>query len=108
MNREQAGRAAWPVVSPWPVLLAGLGLVTCGWLWGLTLDGTAPALRVLALALGLTAIGTALALYLPHARPDLEGRLIAAGLWLLGAGAAYLAWAGLGTHFDSLGVLCQA
>jgi hypothetical protein len=102
-----AGQPVGPLVSPWPVLLAGLALTGVGWAWGLTSDATAPGLRVLVLAAGLTAIGAALALYLPHARGDLEGRLSQAGLWLLGAAAAYLARLGLGSHYDSLGVLLQ-
>jgi hypothetical protein len=104
-HREQTDRADGPLISPRPVLLAGLGLVALGWIWGLALDDTAPALRALTLALGLTAIGTTLVLYLPWAKPDLEGRMIAVGLWVLGGIAAYVAQIGLGTHFDSLGVL---
>src|SRR5262245_38982476 len=104
-HREQTDRADGPLVSPWPVLLAGLGLVALGWNWGLVLDDTAPVLRALTLALGLTAIGTTLVLYLPWAKPDLEGRMIAVGLWVLGGIAAYVSQIGLGTHFDSLGVL---
>ncbi len=96
-----------PLVSPWPVLLAGLGLTVLGWLWGLAADDTAPGGRVLVLAAGLAAIGSALALYLPHAGRTREGRLLSAGLWLLAAVAAYLARLGLGTHFDSFVVLLQ-
>jgi hypothetical protein len=96
-----------PLLSPWPVLGTGLALVGLGWMWGLFLDNSAPGLRVLVLAVGLVAIGSSLTLYVPHARRDLEGRLLSAGLWLLLAVAAYLAGRGLGSHFDSLLVLLQ-
>jgi hypothetical protein len=99
---------AGPLVSPWPVLLTGLGLTLLGWIWGLLADESAPGLRVLVLAAGLVGIGSALALYVPHAGAGLEARLISAGLWLLAAAAAYLARMGLGTYFDSLIVLLQA
>jgi len=97
-----------PLVSPWPVLGAGLGLVVVGWLWGTSADDTAPSARALTLALGLTVFGFGLKTYVSHARRDLEGRLISAGLWLLGAVALSLARLGLGTKFDSMHVLLTA
>jgi hypothetical protein len=106
-ERAPAEPSLGPLLSPWPVLGAGIALVGLGWVWGLFLDESAPGLRVLVLAAGLVAIGSSLALYLPHARRDLEGRLLSAGLWLVLAVAAYLADRGLGSHFDSLLVLLQ-
>jgi hypothetical protein len=111
MSEQQVASVAGdagPLVAPWPVLGVGLGLVAMGWIWGLAWDGSAPGLRVLLLSIGLVAVGAGLSLYVPRSRADLEGRLSAAGVWLLGALAAYLARVGLGSQFDSLVVLLQA
>jgi hypothetical protein len=97
-----------PLTSPWTVLGVGLALVAVGWQWGLMADDSAPIMRALTLALGLTVAGAGLSLYLARAKRDLEGRLISGALWLVGAGALYVARVGLGTHFDSFHVLLTA
>jgi hypothetical protein len=109
MSQQERGPAPdGPLVSPWAVLGAGIALVVVGWTWGLTADETAPAARTLTLALGLTTVGSGIVLYLRRAKRDLEGRLVSAGLWLLGAVSLYLARVGLGTQFDSFHVLLTA
>src|SRR3954453_18176769 len=46
MSQQEHGPALdGPLVSPWPVLGAGLVIVATGWAWGLTADGFAPATR---------------------------------------------------------------
>lgn len=94
-----------PLVSPWALFGAGLGLVALGWIWGLAADDFAPATRALTLAVGLTVTGFGLKTYLSHAKRDVEGKLTSAGLWLLCAAALYLTRVGLGSHFDSMHVL---
>jgi hypothetical protein len=99
------GTAEPPLVSPWSVLLVGIGLVAMGWLWGLALDDLAPLLRLMVLFVGLVTVGSALALHLPHAGGDRDSRLLVVGLWGLAGVMLYLARVGLGSHFDSLGLL---
>jgi hypothetical protein len=96
-----------PLVAPFPVLMTGLGAVALGWLLGAVLQGGAPALRAILLTVGVLATGAALALQLPYTEKTREGRLLAAGMWLLAAVVTVVARLALDPSWDSIALLSR-
>jgi hypothetical protein len=89
-----------------PVLMTGLAAVALAWLLGAALPG-ALAIRALLLAAGVLATGIALALQLPCTEKTREGRLLAAGLWLLAAVVTVVARLAMSPSWDSIALLSR-
>jgi hypothetical protein len=108
MHREESLSVtgpATPLFAPFPLLLAGMGLVAAAWLMGAALQGNLPALRVALLVLGVVAVGAAAAFHVSYARLDLEGRLGSAGTWLLATATLFVARSALDPTWDSIALL---
>jgi hypothetical protein len=108
MDREDVksvSGASTPLIPPFPILLVGMALVAAAWLMGGALEGGLPVLRAVLLVLGVLAVGAALAAHLPYARPDTEGRLSSAGMWLLATATLFVARWALDPAWDSIGLL---
>jgi hypothetical protein len=110
MDREElasVGKPDAPLLPTFPVLLTGLGLTAAAWLLGAALGESAPVLRAALIALGVTATAAGVAAQLPHASQALEGRLGAAGLWLLLTAELTLARYALDPAWDSIALLAR-
>jgi hypothetical protein len=88
-----------PLLPPFPILVAGLGLIGAAWLMARGFPGPA-VIRVLFLVVGLVAVGAALALHLPRTGTSSEGRLLSGGLWVLAAVAGLIARDALDPDWD--------
>ena len=108
MDREErasVGELETPLFPPFPVLLAGMGAIAAAWLLGAALAGGAPVARAILISLGVLAVGAALAAGLPYFGGTLEGRLAAAGMWLLGTVVTVVARMALDPAWDSIALL---
>ena len=97
---------ATPLLSPWPILAAGLAAVAVGWVWSLVAGGAGEPLRFGLILAGLVAVGAAVALRLSHTGSTRDERVVSAGLLVLAAVAAALARAAL-EAYDSAALVLQ-
>ena len=107
LDPEALAQMDAPLLSPAPVIYAGLGTTALGWIASMTKVAVSPTVTAVLVVVGLLCVGVGLALHLSRARSEVENAFTTAAWWLLAAAATFVGSFALEESADSMSALLK-